>query len=189
MLKLFKRAVHHCITGIGNPEPPYQLTRHNAGLLMVDLLKREMGGSAAEFVPCIANAKVKRYQTNEVLLLRADGDYINLSGKTVVPLWRKLGSKFRHLVVHDELSLPVGKVQLRKPGTSLRGHNGLRDISKYYGDDFYRLAVGIGRPHDRDCRVVADYVLSKFDSDSLDTIADESLEKSLEHIRNWMKTR
>lgn len=172
---ILRRSLSTCITGIGNPEPQYAMSRHNAGLLMLDLLKQQLQPERKAYVPCNANPKVKRCQIDGLLLLRADGDYINLSGRTVVPLWHKLGSNVKHVVVHDELSLPVGKVQLRNPGTSVRGHNGLKDIKTRYGDAFYRLAIGIGRPDDRDPNVVANYVLSRFPPHELAVIESDSL--------------
>lgn len=150
---------------------------------MLDLLKERLQPISKPYVVCNASNKVKRCQIGQLLFLRADGDYINLSGKTVVPLWKKLGSNINHIVVHDELSLGLGKVQLRKPGTSVRGHNGLKDITKLYGDGFYRLAVGIGRPEERDPGSVANYVLAKFKPSEQSIIGTVSLEKALEHLK------
>ncbi|CUS22196.1 LAQU0S04e10418g1_1 [Lachancea quebecensis] len=180
---ILRRSLSTCITGIGNPEPQYAMSRHNAGLLMLDLLKQQLQPERKSYVPCNANPKVKRCQIDGLLLLRADGDYINLSGRTVVPLWHKLGSNVKHVVVHDELSLPLGKVQLRNPGTSVRGHNGLKDITKRYGDAFYRLAVGIGRPDERDPDVVAKYVLSRFPQHELAVIETDSLVLALKLLQ------
>ncbi|SCV03809.1 LANO_0G06392g1_1 [Lachancea nothofagi CBS 11611] len=181
------RRLSTCITGIGNPEPQYAFSRHNAGLLMLDLLKDQLSNSPKPYMPCNASKKVKRCQLGELMFLRVDGDYINLSGKTVVPLWNKLGSDVRHIVVHDELSLPLGKIQLRKPGTSVRGHNGLKDITKRFGDGFYRLAVGVGRPNERDSETVARYVLSKFPKEEMAIIATQSLPTALNHIETLLK--
>lgn len=184
-----KRYLTTCITGIGNPEPKYSNTRHNAGLVLLDMLKNHLVGDGVSYKPC-SKAPAKYLPiSSDLLLIRADGDYINLSGKTVLPLWKKLPNpdKTVHIVVHDELSLPVGKVQLRKPGTSLRGHNGLKSIYDRLGNgDFYRLAVGIGRPTERDPLVVANYVLSKFTPAERDTLASESLKKALERLKGYI---
>ncbi|SCU96468.1 LAFA_0G06480g1_1 [Lachancea sp. 'fantastica'] len=182
-----RRSLSICITGIGNPEPQYALSRHNAGLLMLDLLKSQFSQFSKPYMPCNANSKVRRCQLGEILLLRADGDYINLSGKTVVPLWKKLGPGVQHIVVHDELSLTLGKVQLRKPETSVRGHNGLKDLTRHFGGNFYRLAVGIGRPLQRDPEVVAKYVLSKFTKEELQVMETESAPKAMQHLQHLQK--
>lgn len=64
------------------------------------------------------------------------------------------------LVIHDDIDLPVGKIQL-KLGWSSAGHNGLKDIiEKLWTKDFWRLRIGVDRPMNQDD--VADYVLSTF---------------------------
>lgn len=179
-----------CLTGIGNPEPQYANTRHNAGLVMLDLLRQHLDSDGSHNYKVCTNAHAKYCHVSpDLLLIRSDGDYINLSGKTVVPLWKRLPHRdaIAHIVVHDELSLPLGKVQLRKPGTSLRGHNGLRSLRSHWGSDgFHRLAIGIGRPHDRDPKVVSDYVLSRFDDQEMSILATQSLEKALEKLQSLL---
>jgi PTH1 family peptidyl-tRNA hydrolase len=66
----------------------------------------------------------------------------------VAPLVRRYGIEdlARLVVVHDELDLPVGRVQV-KLGGGLAGHNGLRSIKAHLHDDgFARIRIGIGRP-------------------------------------------
>lgn len=176
-----------CLTGIGNPEPQYANTRHNAGLIMLDLLRALLDDDGTRHYKACTKAPAQYCHVSpELLLIRSDGDYINLSGKTVVPLWKRIphGDSVTHVVLHDELSLPLGKVQLRRPGTSLRGHNGLRNIQKYYGSDgFHRLAIGIGRPHDRDPLVVSDYVLSRFKEHELNILSTQSVQKAWEKLQ------
>lgn len=187
--KIYKRNLNTCITGIGNPEPKYASTRHNAGLAMLDLLKDHLVGTdhQVSYKNC-SNGGAKYLSISpDLVLIRSDCAFINLSGQTVLPIWKKLPNRdsVKHIVVHDELSLPLGKVQLRKPGTSLRGHNGLKSISSHFGSaNFYRLAVGIGRPHDRDPAVVSNYVLGKFTHEELSILRTESFKKALEQLKN-----
>ena len=71
--------------------------------------------------------------------------YMNLSGTAV----EKAASFYkippeRVLVIFDDISLPVGKMRLRKKG-SAGGHNGIKSIIDYLGTDaFPRIKVGIG---------------------------------------------
>lgn len=175
-----------CFTGIGNPEPKYAGTRHNVGLIFLDLLKNRFDPQQLHPYKTSSIVQAKYCQPSlEVVMIRSDGNYMNLSGKTVVPMWNRLPHRHHvtHVVIHDELSLPLGKVQLRKPGTSLRGHNGLKSIqSCWKNDNFYRLSVGIGRPLQRDSTVVSDYVLSKFDDQELRVLRTNSLKLALEKI-------
>jgi PTH1 family peptidyl-tRNA hydrolase len=63
----------------------------------------------------------------------------------------------RLIIVHDELDMEPGRLQLRFGG-GLAGHNGLRSIANVLGtNDFARLRVGIGRPARKE--QVTDYVL------------------------------
>ena len=65
------------------------------------------------------------------------------------------------LVISDDVSLPQGKLRVRRSG-SAGGHNGLKNIIAHLGtDQFPRIKVGVGgKPHpDSD---MADWVLSKF---------------------------
>jgi PTH1 family peptidyl-tRNA hydrolase len=88
--------------------------------------------------------------------------YMNDSGRSVAPLVRRYGIEdlARLVVVHDELDLPVGKVQV-KLGGGLAGHNGLRSIKAHLHEDaFARVRIGIGKPPGGKERG-ADHVLSR----------------------------
>jgi PTH1 family peptidyl-tRNA hydrolase len=80
--------------------------------------------------------------------------YMNLSGEVF-----KYIPHDDIIVVYDDLDLPLGRLRVRKTG-SAGGHNGLKSIISYIGQDFPRLRVGIGpKPEGMDA---ADYVLSNF---------------------------
>lgn len=181
-----------CFTGIGNPEPRYAGTRHNVGLIFLDLLKNRLDPKQLHPYKTSSTAPVRYSQpTLELVMIRSDGNYMNLSGNTVVPIWNKLPHRnhVTHVVVHDELSLPLGKVQLRKPGTSLRGHNGLKSIQNCWGNNnFYKLSVGIGRPLRRDSDAVSDYVLSKFGKEEMEVLQTTSLLNAWEKIRHLVNS-
>ncbi|CCK70382.1 aminoacyl-tRNA hydrolase KNAG_0E01150 [Huiozyma naganishii CBS 8797] len=162
------RSIYTCVSGLGNMEPQYAGTRHNVGLKIVQMLGDQLSAGAKPFVRSRAAPKVEYLSipSLSLVLLLSNGGYMNESGKTLQSVWRKLnrrlgGQKVRHIVVHDELALSLGKLQLREPGRSVRGHNGLKDIERCCGTNFYRLAIGIGRPESRDPADVADYVLGR----------------------------
>jgi PTH1 family peptidyl-tRNA hydrolase len=68
----------------------------------------------------------------------------------------------RVLVIHDEIDLPFGVLQVRTGG-GLAGHNGLKSIKRELGSgEFMRLRVGVGRPASSDPEIVSAYVLGRF---------------------------
>lgn len=114
---------------------------------------------------------------------------MNCSGVTLRPVWRALARQpqlggpntINHIVLHDELSLPIGKAQLRPHGRSCRGHNGLRDLERQMpGVQFKRLAIGIGRPESHDPDQVAAYVLGKFTPDEVELLRQRTLPRVLD---------
>ena len=72
---------------------------------------------------------------------------MNVSGRSVQPAVAFYKSPLeRLLVVHDEVDLDFGRLQMRLGG-GLAGHNGLRSIAGRLGTpEFLRLRVGVGRP-------------------------------------------
>jgi PTH1 family peptidyl-tRNA hydrolase len=151
------------VAGLGNPGREYARTRHNVGHMVCDELARRHGGS------------FRSKFSGELAELRLDGarlallkplTYMNESGRAVGPAVRffKLPAEDL-LVVHDEVDLELGRLQVRMGG-GLAGHNGLRSVAQQLGTpDFARLRVGIGRPERGDPRPVADWVLSPFSDD------------------------
>lgn len=72
------------------------------------------------------------------------------------------------LVIHDEIDLPNGEIQLKKGGGHA-GHNGLRDIIAHLGTNtFSRIRIGVGRPATK--AEVVDYVLHPFSKTERKTI-------------------
>ena len=68
----------------------------------------------------------------------------------------------RVVVLHDEIDLPFGEVQVRLGG-GLAGHNGLKSLREGFGNaEFWRVRIGVGRPDSTDPEVVSSYVLSRF---------------------------
>ena len=89
-------------------------------------------------------------------LMNASGDSAGPArGSLKVPLERVV-------VLHDEIDLPFGEIQVRLGG-GLAGHNGLKSLKRGFGEpDFWRVRVGVGRPDSTDPEVVASYVLGRF---------------------------
>ena len=136
------------VAGLGNMGAQYANTKHNIGLIGLKALaqsynapfktKLALGGHIAE--------------TSKGLLLYWPETYMNIAGKNVKMALSKSKVNHRQLIVlHDCLETKLGKVKVTKTN-SFKGHNGLKSISSEYGGtkDFYRIAIGIGRPEERD---------------------------------------
>lgn len=87
--------------------------------------------------------------------------YYNESGQAAARLVRRFGitDARRVVVVHDELDLPVGRIQV-KVGGGLAGNRGLRSITEHlHTTDFVRVRIGVGKPPGR--MTGTDYVLCR----------------------------
>lgn len=139
------------IVALGNPGDRYALTRHNAGVWLLDLL---VSSSQWKKVPSL-HARVCKKD----VLYAVPATYMNLSGQAVQSLchYYKIDPK-EILILHDDIDLPIACVRL-KWGGGHAGHNGLRDIMTRLGtQNFWRLRIGVGRP--QGVEPVDSYVLS-----------------------------
>lgn len=157
------------VCGLGNPGADYALTRHNAGFAVVDALAERLGVRywKSEGGCSVAMVKLRvGTETREVILAKPQS-YMNTSGGPLSKLARAHKvSPAEILVVHDEVDLPEGRVQV-KLGGGLNAHNGLRSIADKLGTrDFARVRCGIGRPPGK--MSVADYTLKQLKGAAVD---------------------
>ena len=95
-------------------------------------------------------------------LLLKPGTFMNLSGQAVqeAMAFYKLPPE-RVLILFDDISLPPGRLRIRRKG-SAGGHNGMKNIIYLSGSDqFPRIKIGVGQKPHPDYNL-ADWVLSKF---------------------------
>ena len=145
------------ILGLGNPDEEYGNTRHNAGAMAVARLAERAGQRLKRSSRTRSLVAEARDGDDRVVLARP-ASYVNDSGGPAAALvrWYKTPVE-RVVVVHDDIDLAAGKLQLRRDGGTA-GHNGLKDVVKALGSrDFLRVRIGVGRPPGR--QDPADYVL------------------------------
>jgi PTH1 family peptidyl-tRNA hydrolase len=149
------------ICGLGNPGQKYTFTRHNAGFMAVDTLAEGLGVkiNRSRFDSLTAEVEI---EGKKVLLMKPQ-TFMNLSGRACRQAldYYKLSAEDM-TVVYDDVSLPVGRMRVRKKG-SAGGHNGIKSILSELGSDvFPRLKLGVGEQQYPD---LADWVLSRFAPD------------------------
>ncbi len=148
------------MVGLANPGSEYEGSRHNVGGDAVRLVVARRGGQFS---------RERRQRAESVTLATPRGPvtlaipttYMNESGAAIAPLLRRtsLDDVSELVVVHDELDLEPGRLQLRLGG-GLAGHNGLRSIASTLGtQEFARLRIGIGKPPSKEQG--ANYVLRR----------------------------
>lgn len=170
------------IFGLGNPGAKYKNTRHNIGFMVAEDLSEEMRESFSQedFKSLYFSAHI---QGEKVFVIKPQ-TFMNLSGEAVRAFLDYYGADPADiLVIYDDMDLPVGKIRLRKQGSS-GGHNGIKDIIRHLGTkEFNRLKIGVGRPHPK--QTVISHVLSRFDSEE-----EEALQTGLGHgvaaIEYWL---
>ena len=172
------------VVGLGNPGSEYQASRHNVGAEVIELLAQRHGGTLKRTRERALVAEV-RIEDDRVALAFPQ-TYMNLSGEAVALLVKRHGitDPERIVIVHDELDLPLGRIQIKRGG-GLAGHNGLRSIKAHlHTDEFVRVRIGVGKPVTKEQGV--DHVLrrpAKRDRLELDVSVNEAAD-AVELIRS-----
>ena len=155
------------IAGLGNIGNKYTFTRHNAGFMLADsiALNNELTFKETPRLKCfITNFKT---DTEDYIIIKPT-TFMNLSGEAV----RAAADYYRIpvndiIVVHDDISLPLGKIRFRANGSD-GGHNGIKSVIQHLGtQDFARLKIGIGPQPNLPSEV---FVLQNFSKEELEIL-------------------
>jgi len=164
----------HIIAGLGNPGEEYKHTRHNVGRIVLEHVRKQNGFSdwreegkrkalAAEGV--IGKHKVLFIEPN---------NFMNNSGKSLVPLVTSAKKAEQLVVIYDDLDLPFGTFRIvfdRGSG----GHKGIESIARNIKTKaFVRIRIGIcpvtpaGKPRKpKGERKVLDFIMKDFSAAEL----------------------
>ncbi|MBQ2848234.1 MAG: aminoacyl-tRNA hydrolase [Clostridia bacterium] len=158
------------IVGLGNPGKQYELTRHNAGFLFADLLadKNNVKLSKIQFKSVTASIELGGHKC----LLMKPQTFMNNSGEAVkqAAAFYKIPPE-KIIVVFDDISLPCGKLRIRRKG-SAGGHNGIKSIIYLINsDNFPRVKLGVGEKPHPDYEL-ADWVLSNFKKNEIPALRE-----------------
>ncbi len=168
-------AYEYIVAGLGNPGAKYEMTRHNAGFLAIDMLamkqNKEIKRLKFHALTCDAEIEGKK------CLLMKPQTFMNNSGEAIGEVARFYKIPPQNVIVlSDDISLDVGKIRIRRKG-SAGGHNGLKSIIAHLGsEDFPRVKIGVGKKPNAYVDL-ADWVLGRFPKE-LEPQLKEALENA-----------
>ncbi len=147
------------IVGLGNYGREYNSTRHNIGFEVIDKLSfdNNIKIEKKKFKGLIGEGIINQ----EKCILVKPLTYMNLSGecvKQVVDFYKADLSDV--IIIYDDIALDVGKIRIRKQGSS-GGQKGIQNIIGMLGtENIQRIRVGVGKKPPQ--MKLSDYVLSRF---------------------------
>lgn len=173
------------IVGLGNPGQTYHGTRHNVGFAVIQYLIDRHG----------VTLQHRLVHPSDERPAAVYGDYAvgSESVRLMMPLTMMNESgdalsaadvdRERHLIVCDDVNLPLGVIRVRPSGSS-GGHHGLQsclDVLKT--DDLPRLRIGIGTPQmPRDLEA---FVLAQFNREERPLIR-QAIEQAADACETWV---
>lgn len=176
------------IVGLGNFEPKYFLTRHNAGFIMLDYFAQE-NGQEFKTEKKLKSMIAKFDCEGEKIVLCKPLTYMNLSGEAIslVQNFYKIDNN-DIFIIYDDISLDIGRIRFRANGSD-GGHNGIKSVIQHTGTkNFDRLKIGIGPQPNIPAE---NYVLQEFTPEQL-SILKEIIKKPiindyLKHDIQWLQ--
>lgn len=148
IFKLFKKInnnnskIAKIIVGLGNPTPKYENTRHNAGFKAIDYIakNKDILINKRKFSSLFGDGFIN----NTRCIFLKPLNFINNSGDSVEEFKNYYKLKTKDLIVlTDDINFNVGKIKIKKNGSS-GGHNGVKSIIHQTGEeDFVRIKIGI----------------------------------------------
>lgn len=175
------------ITGLGNPGEEYETTRHNAGRIILEAIRKEYNGEDWEFnkmhEALISEVKIGK---EKVLLLEPE-TFMNKSGNSLKKLVKSMKAAKDMIVIYDDLDLPVGKIKISFNKSS-GGHKGLESIIKQVKTlEFPRVRIGIDKGRDPEKHILGKFKedemkilkkLGKKIAEAMDVLVNEGWEKA-----------
>ena len=155
------------VVGLGNPGKEYELTRHNAGFIIVD---NYLGNVAwKEFHNAMVHEKVI---DGEKVLFVKPLTFMNNSGdaiKSIINFYKLSTDDL--LVIQDDIALELGKHRI-KYESSDGGHNGIKSVINRLGTNkVLRLKIGLAKEKEID---TISYVLGKRTKKEIEQLQKDS---------------
>lgn len=162
--------IEFIVAGLGNIGKQYERTRHNIGFLAIDFIAERLGVriDRVKFHAMTAEASV----AGRRVLLMKPTTLMNNSGVAIgeAAAFYKIPPE-RVIVLSDDISLPVGKIRIKRHG-SAGGHNGLKSIIAHLSsEEFPRIKIGVGQKPTPEYDLV-NWVLGVFPGEDLEKISE-----------------
>lgn len=170
----------YIIAGLGNPGAKYEMTRHNAGFLAMDLLAIEERFDIKKLKHHSLVSDVEL--DGKRCLVMKPQTMMNNSGEAIgeAAKFYKIPPE-RVIIVYDDISLDVGQTRIRRKG-SAGGHNGIKSIIAHLGsENFPRVKVGVGKKPNPEYDLVS-WVLGRFPKEQ-ESDLKSALENSTKAVR------
>jgi len=128
--------------GLGNPDPAYRHSPHNAGFQCILRLHERL--DAGEPIDLGTVVLRRGILGKRAYVLARPLTWMNASGQGVARLLQYLEAEVTELVVMtDDMDLPLGEIRIR-PGGGAGTHRGMQSLVATLGrHDFARIRVGI----------------------------------------------
>ena len=172
----------------GNPGAQYATTRHNVGFLIVETLATQHAVDFIKKPKFHADIAEVRIAGEKVLLVKP-ATFYNETGQAarLIVDFYKLNPATDVMVLHDDLTLPLGTLRIRESGRDA-GNNGIKSLNAHLGANYTRVRIGIynelrDRIHD------ADFVLSNFTKTEADTLQETISPKVIELVESFCAGR
>ena len=173
------------IVGLGNPGEQYKLTRHNVGFIFIDEYLRK--NNITDIREKYKSEFVQTDYRGEKVFYQKPLTFMNLSGEAVGQAIRffKMDPATELFVIYDDMDMEFGKIKIRKDGRSA-GHNGIKSIIQYVGEEFVRIKYGIGKAQSKEETI--GHVLGKFSPEEKEIIKEsrEKMFNLIDDIKNDM---
>lgn len=159
------------VVGLGNPEQKYEKTRHNVGFKVIDKLSSDFGVELKEEKKFKALMGRVHQGPDEAILVKPL-TYMNKSGEAV----KKIADYFDIYendvwIIHDDIDIELGKIRIRKGGSSA-GQKGVQSVIDNLGTpEFIRFRVGI-KPSEGVNIPSEDFVLGRFRPEEEESIKE-----------------
>ena len=149
------------IVGLGNPEPEYAGTRHNAGRDAARAFAQKLDFPEFELQKKLAFVSKKKVSKEEILVILPE-TYMNNSGKAAAFFVKPRKSLENLIILHDDIDIPLGKFKIvfnRGSG----GHKGVESVKRALKTEaFVRIRIGIAPKKKPSHRELLKFLTGKF---------------------------